>query len=153
MLGNQLGGKSFTTIYKREQDKLANQFPAGEDLVAGLPVALASDGTIMALTEDTEARYIGINMYNIKKGEITTVAILRSHVMVYAEAGEKIVCGDGVTLKKELGDTELNSDTSIEHYPHLKVEKAATGKAAWGIALDDAETGQLEVRVLIFDTI
>lgn len=147
MLGDQFGGRSFTTIYKREQDKLANQFVAGQDLVAGMPVKLNNDGTVIPMPIANDRAYLGINMYNVKKGEVTTVMVLVSHVMVYAKAGGPIAPGDIVNITQVMGLDSV-SDKEIGHYPHLEATTAPNGV---GLALDTATNGTFEVRVLILD--
>lgn len=148
MFGDQFGGRSVTTIYKREQDKLANQFNAGEDLVAGMPVSLNAKGEVVPCTAANKTAYIGINMYNIKKGEITTVMVLVSHVMVYTVAAEELAPADLVTIEQVAADNTA-SDRSIDYHPHLTASKA--NGVTHGICLDSADKDQEEVRVLVFD--
>lgn len=150
MYGDQFGGRSFTTIYKREQDKLANSFEAATNLVAGQPVSLNADGKIEALTKENAAGYLGINLYTVKEGTLTTVMVLSSHVMVYCKAKTALTVGTRVKIEAVEANTKVE-DTTIDYVPHLEASTAATGDVAMGICLDTAEMGEIEVRVLVLD--
>ena len=159
-----MGGRSVTTIYKREQDKLANEFIAKEDLVAGVPVVLNTDGTISELEPPTSTltdvpaegttskpnKYLGINLYDVKAGNLTTVMILVSHVMVYAKSVGTVNVSDLVKLSGVKGDGSL-PETSYDYSNHLAVTAAVAGSTAHGICLDSDDI-QNELRVLVFDT-
>lgn len=151
MYGDQFGGRSFTTIYKREQDKLANSFEAATDLVAGQPVSLNANGKVEALTKENANGYLGINLYTVKAETLTTVMILSSHVMVYCKAKTALTVGSRVKIEAVAANTK-EPDTSIDYIPHLEASEAATGDMAMGICLDTAAIDDIEVRVLIMDT-
>lgn len=150
MYGDQFGGRSFTTIYKREQDKLANSFEAAANLVAGQPVALNADGKVEALSATNVAGYLGINLYTVKSGTLTTVMILSSHVMVYCKAKTALTKGARVKIEAVAADT-TEADTNIDYVPHLEASTAAKDDVAMGICLDTAAVDDIEVRVLILD--
>lgn len=151
--GDQMGGRSVTTFYKREQDKLANEFIAKEDLVAGVPVVLNDDGTVSEANYTGSAKpnnYLGVNLYDVKAGTLTTVMILISHVMVYAQAVGTVAVGSLVTLAGVKGDS-TQSDTTYDYSNHLSVTAATAGNTAHGICLD-SDAIKNELRVLVFDT-
>lgn len=148
--GDQLGGRSVTTFYKREQDKLANEFIPKTNLVAGVTVALNADGQVEELTDENKANYIGVNLYDVKALTLTTVMVLVSHVMMYGQAKEALKPGDKVMLSGVNGD-HTQDETSYDYSNHLAISKSASGSVATGICLDSAESGQNEVRVLVYD--
>lgn len=152
--GDQMGGRSVTTIYKREQDKLSNEFIAKEKLTAGTPVVLNTDGTISEAYfpggTAKPARYLGINLYDVPAGALTTVMILISHVMVYGESADTVNVGDLVTVTSQNGNPSL-SETDYDYRNHLGITTTSQGEVANGLCLDSDAIGT-ELRVLIFDT-
>lgn len=153
MYGDQFGGLSFTAIYKREQDKLANQFIVDaaqtDPILPGQPVMLTSEGTIKAYTP-TGGRFLGINLLDgAVANALTTVSILVSHVMIYAIAGEALEAGDGVLVSLVKANTAKDG-SDILAYNHMGINKAKAG-AAVAIAMEKAEANQTEVRVLVLD--
>lgn len=153
MYGDQFGGLSFTAIYKREQDKLANQFivdAAQKDpILPGQPVMLTPEGTIKAYAP-AGGVFLGINLLDgAVANALTTVSILVSHVMIYAIAGEALNAGDGVLVSLVKANTAKDG-SDILAYNHMGINKAAAG-AAVAIAMEKAEANQTEVRVLVLD--
>lgn len=153
MYGDQFGGLSFTAIYKREQDKLANQFIVDaaqtDPILPGQPVMLTSEGTIKAY-DPTGGVFLGINLSDgAVANALTTVSILVSHVMIYAIAGEALNAGDGVLVSLVKANT-AKDESDILAYNHMVINKAAAG-AAVAIAMEKAEANQTEVRVLVLD--
>lgn len=153
MYGDQFGGLSFTAIYKREQDKLANQFIVDaaqtDPILPGQPVMLTPEGTIKAYAP-TGGVFLGINLLDgAVANALTTVSILVSHVMIYAIAGEALNAGDGVLVSLVKANTE-KGESDILAYNHMGINKATAG-AAVAIAMEKAEANQTEVRVLVLD--
>ena len=153
MYGDQFGGLSFTAIYKREQDKLANQFivDAGQTdpILPGQPVMLTPKGTIRAY-DTTGGVFLGINLLDgAVANALTTVSILVSHVMIYAIAGGALKAGDGVSVSSVKANPEKD-EPDIFAYNHLSINKVESG-AAVAIAMEKAEANQTEVRVLVLD--
>jgi hypothetical protein len=153
MYGDQFGGLSFTAIYKREQDKLANQFIVDaaqtDPILPGQPVMLTPGGTIKAYAP-TGGVFLGINLLDgAVANALTTVSILVSHVMIYAIAGEALNAGDGVLVSLVKANTAKDG-SDILAYNHMGINKAAAG-AAVAIAMEKAEANQTEVRVLVLD--
>lgn len=153
MYGDQFGGLSFTAIYKREQDKLANQFIVDatqtDPILPGQPVMLTSGGTIKAYAP-TGGVFLGINLLDgAVANALTTVSILVSHVMIYAIAGEALNAGDGVLVSLVKANT-AKDESDILAYNHMSINKVAAG-AAVAIAMEKAEANQAEVRVLVLD--
>ena len=153
MYGDQFGGLSFTAIYKREQDKLANQFIVDaaqtDPILPGQPVMLTPKGTIKAYAP-TGGVFLGINLLDgAVANALTTVSILVSHVMIYAIAGEALDAGDGVLVSLVKANT-AKGESDILAYNHMGINKAAAG-AAVAIAMEKAEANQTEVRVLVLD--
>lgn len=153
MYGDQFGGLSFTAIYKREHDKLANQFIVDaaqtDPILPGQPVMLTPEGTIKAYAP-TGGVFLGINLLDgAVANALTTVSILVSHVMIYAIAGEALNAGDGVLVSLVKANTAKN-ESDILAYNHMGINKAAAG-AAVAIAMEKAEANQAEVRVLVLD--
>lgn len=165
MYGDQFGGLSFTAIYKREQDKMANQFVVdtaqAKPILPGEPVMLMPEGTIKSYVNDGTGRYIGINLLDgAVAGGVTTVSILISHVMIYAEPGETFKAGDAVTITREDGVPSTREDgvpstpeTALGHYNHLIAKKlAATGEVV-AIAMESCnKDNTAEMRILVLDT-
>lgn len=157
MYGDQFGGLSFTAIYKREQDKLANQFLVSTDqakpILPGEPVMLLQDGSIKSYVNDGSGKYIGINLLDgAVAGGITTVSILVGHVILYAESAGAFKAGDGVTVTREDGVPATFPETDIRAYPHLIATKiAATGDVV-AIAMEPCENDNTpEMRILVLD--
>lgn len=153
MYGDQFGGLSFTAIYKREQDKLANQFivdaAQADPILPGQPVMLTPEGTIKAY-DSTGGVFLGINLLDgAVANALTTVSILVSHVMIYAIAGEALNAGDGVSVSLVKADT-TKDESDILAYNHMGISKVATG-AVVAIAMEKAAAKQTEVRVLVLD--
>ena len=153
MYGDQFGGLSFTAIYKREHDKLANQFIVDaaqtDPILPGQPVMLTPEGTIKAY-DPTGGVFLGINLLDgAVANALTTVSILVSHVMIYAIAGESLNAGDGVLVSLVKANT-AKDESDILAYNHMGINKAAAG-AAVAIAMEKAEANQTEVRVLVLD--
>lgn len=153
MYGDQFGGLSFTTIYKREQDKLANQFIVDaaqtDPILSGQPVMLTPEGTIKAYAP-TGGVFLGINLLDgAVANALTTVSILVSHVMIYAIAGEALNAGDGVLVSLVKANT-AKDESDILAYNHMGINKAVAG-AAVAIAMEKAKANQTEVRVLVLD--
>lgn len=153
MYGDQFGGLSFTAIYKREQDKLANQFIVDaaqtDPILPGQPVMLTPEGTIKAYAP-IGGVFLGINLLDgAVANALTTVSILVSHVMIYAIAGEALNAGDGVLVSLVKANT-AKDESDILAYNHMGINKAAAG-AAVAIAMEKAEANQTEVRVLVLD--
>lgn len=153
MYGDQFGGLSFTTIYKREQDKLANQFIVDaaqtDPILPGQPVMLTPEGTIKAYAP-TGGVFLGINLLGgAVANALTTVSILVSHVMIYAIAEEALNAGDGVLVSLVKANT-AKDESDILAYNHMGINKATAG-AAVAIAMEKAEANQTEVRVLVLD--
>lgn len=159
MYGDQFGGLSFTAIYKREQDKMANQFVVdatqAKPILPGEPVMLTPRGTIKSYVNDDEAgRYIGINLLDgAVAGGVTTVSILISHVMIYAESDGTFKAGDAVTITREDGVSSTAKTAPLGHYNHLIAKKlAVTGKAV-AIAMESCDKDNTaEIRILVLDT-
>lgn len=146
MYGDQFGGLSFTAIYKREQDKMANQFVVDtaqtKPILPGEPVMLMPEGTIKSYVNDGTGRYIGINLLDgAVAGGVTTVSILISHVMLYADSAGAFKAGDAVTVTRD-----------PDHYARLIATKlAATGEAV-AIAMEPCENDNTpEMRILVLD--
>lgn len=157
MYGDQFGGLSFTAIYKREQDKMANQFVVDTDqakpILPGEPVMLMPKGTIKSYVNDRTGRYIGINLLDgAVAGGVTTVSILISHVMIYAESDGVFEAGNAVTITREDG-VPSTAETALGHYNHLIAKKlAATGEAV-AIAMESCgKDNTAEMRILVLDT-
>lgn len=157
MYGDQFGGLSFTAIYKREQDKMANQFVVdtaqAKPILPGEPVMLMPEGTIKSYVNDGTGRYIGINLLDgAVAGGVTTVSILISHVMIYAESDGTFKAGDAVTITREDGVLST-AETALGHYNHLIAKKlAATGEAV-AIAMESCDKDNTaEMRILVLDT-
>jgi hypothetical protein len=153
MYGDQFGGLSFTAIYKREQDKLANQFIVDaaqtDPILPGQPVMLTPKGTIKAYNP-IGGVFLGINLLDgAVANALTTVSILVSHVMIYAIAGEVLNAGDGVLVAFTKANT-AKDESDILAYNHMSITKVAAG-AAVAIAMEKAEANQTEVRVLVLD--
>ena len=153
MYGDQFGGLSFTAIYKREHDKLANQFIVDaaqtDPILLGQPVMLTPEGKIKAYAP-TGGVFLGINLLDgAVANALTTVSILVSHVMIYAIAGEALNAGDGVLVSLVKANT-AKDESDIRAYNHMGINKAAAG-AAVAIAMEKAEANQTEVRVLVLD--
>lgn len=159
MYGDQFGGLSFTAIYKREQDKMANQFVVDtaqtKPILPGEPVMLMPEGTIKSYVNDRTGRYIGINLLDgAVAGGVTTVSILISHVMLYAESAGAFKAGDAVTVTREDGVPAATSpETALGQYAHLIAKKlAATGEAV-AIAMESCDKDNTaEMRILVLDT-
>lgn len=156
MYGDQFGGLSFTAIYKREQDKMANQFVVdtaqAKPILPGEPVMLMPEGTIKSYVNGGTGRYIGINLLDgAVAGGVTTVSILISHVMIYAESDGTFKAGDAVTITREEG-VPSTAETALGHYNHLIATKlAATGEAV-AIAMEPCENDNTpEMRILVLD--
>lgn len=157
MYGDQFGGLSFTAIYKREQDKMANQFVVdtaqAKPILPGEPVMLMPEGTIKSYVNGGTGRYIGINLLDgAVAGGVTTVSILISHVMIYAESDGTFKAGDAVTITREDG-VPSTVETALGHYNHLIAKKlAATGEAV-AIAMESCDKDNTaEMRILVLDT-
>ena len=157
MYGDQFGGLSFTAIYKREQDKMANQFVVdtaqAKPILPGEPVMLMPEGTIKSYVNDGTGRYIGINLLDgAVAGGVTTVSILISHVMIYAESDGTFKAGDAVTITREDG-VPSTAETALGHYNQLIAKKlAATGEAV-AIAMESCDKDNTaEMRILVLDT-
>lgn len=160
MYGDQFGGLSFTAIYKREQDKMANQFVVdiaqAKPILPGEPVMLMPEGTIKSYVNDGTGRYIGINLLDgAVAGGVTTVSILISHVMIYAEPGGTFEAGDAVTITREDG-VPPTAETALGHYNHLIAKKLTAGEAV-AIAMescgeDNGKDNTAEMRILVLDT-
>lgn len=157
MYGDQFGGLSFTAIYKREQDKMANQFVVDtaqtKPILPGEPVMLMPEGTIKSYVNDGTGRYIGINLLDgAVAGGVTTVSILISHVMLYAESDGAFKAGDAVTVTREDGVPATFPETALGHYAHLIATKlAATGEAV-AIAMEPCDNDNTpEMRILVLD--
>lgn len=158
MYGDQFGGLSFTAIYKREQDKMANQFVVditqAKPILPGEPVMLMSGGTIKSYVNGGTGRYIGINLLDgAVAGGVTTVSILISHVMIYAESDGTFEAGDAVTITREDGEPST-AETALGHYNHHLIAKklAATGEAV-AIAMESCDKDNTaEMRILVLDT-
>lgn len=157
MYGDQFGGLSFTAIYKREQDKMANQFVVdtaqAKPILPGEPVMLMPEGTIKSYVNGGTGRYIGINLLDgAVAGGVTTVSILISHVMIYAESDGTFKAGDAVTITREDGEPST-AETALGHYNHLIAKKlAATGEAV-AIAMESCDKDNTaEMRILVLDT-
>lgn len=153
MYGDQFGGLSFTAIYKREQDKLANQFIVDaaqtDPILPGQPVMLTPEGTIKAYAS-TGGVFLGINLLDgAVANALTTVSILVSHVMIYAIAKGALNAGDGVLVSLVKANT-AKGESDILAYDHMVISKAAAG-AVVAIAMEKAEANQTEVRVLVLD--
>lgn len=153
MYGDQFGGLSFTAIYKREQDKLANQFIVDTDqtkpILPGQPVMLTPKGTIKAYAS-TGGVFLGINLLDgAVANALTTVSILVSHVMIYAIAKETLDAGDGVLVSLVEANTEKD-ESDILAYNHMSISKVETGVVV-AIAMEKADINQTEVRVLVLD--
>lgn len=153
MYGDQFGGLSFTAIYKREQDKLANQFIVDaaqtDPILPGQPVMLTPEGTIKAY-DPNGGVFLGINLLDgAVANALTTVSILVSHVMIYAIAREALNAGDGVLVSLVRANT-TKGESDILAYNHMGIKKAVAG-AAVAIAMEKAEANQTEVRVLVLD--
>lgn len=158
MYGDQFGGLSFTAIYKREQDKMANQFVVDKaqtkPILPGEPVMLMPEGTIKSYVNDGTGRYIGINLLDgAVAGGVTTVSILISHVMLYAESAGTFKAGDAVTVTREDGVPSTFPETALGHYAYLIATKlAATGGEAVAIAMEPCENDNTpEMRILVLD--
>lgn len=158
MYGDQFGGLSFTAIYKREQDKMANQFVVdptqAKPILPGEPVMLMSGGTIKSYVSDGTGRYIGINLLDgAVAGGVTTVSILISHVMIYAESDGTFKAGDAVTITREDGKP-TTAETALGHYNHLIAKKLApTDGEAVAIAMESCDKDNTaEMRILVLDT-
>lgn len=154
MYGDQFGGLSFTAIYKREQDKLTNQFIVDaaqtDPILPGQPVMLTSKGTIKAYAS-TGGVFLGINLLDgAVANALTTVSILVSHVMIYAIAGGALNAGDGVLVSLVKKADTAKDESDILAYNHMVINKVASG-AAVAIAMEKAEANQTEVRVLVLD--
>ena len=157
MYGDQFGGLSFTAIYKREQDKMANQFVVdtaqAKPILPGEPVMLMPEGTIKSYVNGGTGRYIGINLLDgAVAGGVTTVSILISHVMIYAESDGTFKAGDAVTITREDG-VPSTAETALGNYNHLIAKKlAATGEAV-AIAMESCDKDNTaEMRILVLDT-
>jgi hypothetical protein len=157
MYGDQFGGLSFTAIYKREQDKMANQFVVdtaqAKPILPGEPVMLMPEGTIKSYVNGGTGRYIGINLLDgAVAGGVTTVSILISHVMIYAESDGTFKAGDAVTITREDG-VPSTAETALGQYNHLIAKKlAATGEAV-AIAMESCDKDNTaEMRILVLDT-
>lgn len=157
MYGDQFGGLSFTAIYKREQDKMANQFVVdiaqAKPILPGEPVMLMPGGTIKSYVSGETGRYIGINLLDgAVAGGVTTVSILISHVMIYAEPDGIFKAGDVVTITRKDGVPSI-AETALGHYNHLIAKKlTATGEAV-AIAMESCgEDNTAEMRILVLDT-
>lgn len=157
MYGDQFGGLSFTAIYKREQDKLANQFVVdtaqAKPILPGEPVMLMPKGTIKSYVNDGTGRYIGINLLDgAVAGGVTTVSILISHVMIYAESDGTFKAGDAVTITREDG-VPSTAETALDHYNHLIAKKLAPTGEAVAIAMESCDKDNTaEMRILVLDT-
>lgn len=155
MYGDQFGGLSFTAIYKREQDKMANQFVVDNDqakpILPGEPVMLMPEGTIKSYVNGVTGRYIGINLLDgAVAGGVTTVSILISHVMIYAESDGIFKAGDAVTITREDG-VPSTAETALGHYNHLIAKKLAAGEAV-AIAMESCnKDNTAEMRILVLD--
>lgn len=156
MYGDQFGGLSFTAIYKREQDKMANQFVVDTDqtkpILPGEPVMLMPEGTIKSYVNNGAGRYIGINLLDgAVAGGVTTVSILISHVMLYAESSGVFRAGDAVTVMREDGVPATSPETALGHYAHLIATKLAVGEAV-AIAMEPCNSDNTpEMRILVLD--
>lgn len=156
MYGDQFGGLSFTAIYKREQDKLANQFVVdaaqAKPILPGEPVMLTPEGTIKSYAAEGGV-YIGINLLDgAVAGGVTTVMILAGHVIIYAESAGAFKAGDGVTISREEGVDTID-ETKIGHYAHMIATKLAASGNAVAIALEPVgDDNTPECRILILDT-
>lgn len=154
MYGDQFGGLSFTAIYKREQDKMANQFVVdaaqAKPILPGEPVMLMPKGTIKSYVNGETGRYIGINLLDgAVAGGVTTVSILISHVMIYAESDGTFEAGDAVTITREDG-VPSTAETALGHLIAKKL--VATGEAV-AIAMEPCgEDNTVEMRILVLDT-
>jgi hypothetical protein len=157
MYGDQFGGLSFTTIYKREQDKMANQFVVdttqAKPILPGEPVMLMPEGTIKSYVNGKTGRYIGINLLDgAVAGGVTTVSILISHVMIYAESDGVFKAGDAVTITREDG-VPSRAETALGHYNHLIAKKLASTGEAVAIAMESCDgDNTAEMRILVLDT-
>lgn len=158
MYGDQFGGLSFTAIYKREQDKMANQFVVDKDqpkpILPGEPVMLMPGGTIKSYVNGGTGRYIGINLLDgAVAGGVTTVSILISHVMIYAEPDGTFKAGDAVTITRKDGVPSTTAETALGHYNHLIAEKLAVNGEAVAIAMESCDKDNTaEMRILVLDT-
>lgn len=160
MYGDQFGGLSFTAIYKREQDKMANQFVVDtaqtKPILPGEPVVLMPGGTIKSYVNDNgrTGRYIGINLLDgAVAGGVTTVSILISHVMLYAESDGTFKAGDAVTVTRKDGVPAATSpETALGNYAHLVATKLAETGEAVAIAMEPCENDNTpEMRILVLD--
>lgn len=156
MYGDQFGGISITAIYKREQDKLANEFlvdkAQAKPILPGEPVMITEEGTIKSY--DGTGKYIGINLLNgAAPGELTTVSLLAGHAILYAESVDTFNAGDPVTISRLDGVTEDNDETKLAYYNHLAATKASAGNYV-AISLDKVTQAKTaEVRVLVLDSV
>lgn len=157
MYGDQFGGLSFTAIYKREQDKMANQFVVdttqAKPILPGEPVMLMPGGTIKSYVNGGTGRYIGINLLDgAVAGGVTTVSILISHVTIYAESDGTLKAGDAVTITREDG-VPSTAETALGNYNHLIAKKLATTGEAVAIAMESCDKDNTaEIRILVLDT-
>jgi hypothetical protein len=158
MYGDQFGGLSFTAIYKREQDKMANQFVVdatqAKPILPGEPVMLLPGGTIKSYVNGVTGRYIGINLLDgAVAGGVTTVSILISHVMIYAESDGTFKAGDAVTITRGDGVPSTAETTPLGHYNHLIAKKLTTTGEAVAIAMESCDgDNTAEMRILVLDT-
>lgn len=156
MYGDQFGGLSFTAIYKREQDKMANQFVVDtaqtKPILPGEPVMLMPEGTIKSYVNNRTGRYIGINLLDgAVAGGVTTVSILISHVMLYAESVGTFEAGDAVTVTREDG-VPATFPKALGHYAHLIAKKLAVPGEAVAIAMEPCKNDNTpEMRILVLD--
>lgn len=156
MYGDQFGGLSFTAIYKREQDKMANQFVVdtaqAKPILPGEPVMLMPEGTIRSYVNDGTGRYIGINLLDgAVAGGVTTVSILISHVMIYAESDGTFKAGDAVIITREDG-VPSTAETALGHHHLIAKKLVATGEAV-AIAMESCDKDNTaEMRILVLDT-
>lgn len=157
MYGDQFGGLSFTAIYKREQDKMANQFVVdtaqAKPILPGEPVMLMPEGTIKSYVNGGTGRYIGINLLDgAVAGGVTTVSILISHVMIYAESDGTFKAGNAVTITREDG-VPSTAETALGNYNHLIAKKLAANGEAVAIAMESCDKDNTaEMRILVLDT-
>nr|DAE00177.1 MAG TPA: hypothetical protein [Ackermannviridae sp. ctClB2] len=158
MYGDQFGGLSFTAIYKREQDKMANQFVVDtaqtKPILPGEPVMLMPKGTIKSYVNDRTGRYIGINLLDgAVAGGVTTVSILISHVMLYAKSAGDFEAGDEVTVTREdeVPVPATSPETALGHYAHLVATKLAVSGEAVAIAMEPCKNNTPEMRILVLD--
>lgn len=156
MYGDQFGGLSFTAIYKREQDKMANQFVVDTNqtkpILPGEPVMLTPEGTIKSYVNNRAGIYIGINLLDgAVAGGVTTVSILISHVMLYAKSPKALKAGDAVTVAREDGVPATFPETALGHYAHLVATKLSTAGEAVAIAMEPCENNTPEMRILVLD--